>query len=936
METYNPFLIGTQPDAKAGESSKGYYISGFQDPSVVATYGPKGTLFIRVGSNGGTLYQKQDDGFTTNWVANGSISGLTVNGNAQTAVLNFAGNVVVAPGPLGTVTVTVGGGDITVNGNAGINSLIFSGLGVSVTGPGEITVTAPAVPNGIETLDGYPVGVSGPAAPIGSNILGWYGDKRRSLLVSSAIGTALSAPPIIGNPALAPQVFGMGTNFTYGAQWTLGSSLFFNEGASSSFGANHVSGHSVVLSRGSVVNSSFSFISADALSIGNSTNTTIEKYSRNIIVGRNGTINNTGSFGINNVILSDTSTLNATGLLRQNYINLFESVLNGGGGGGGFSAGTMNSMISLERVGVNLNIRDSLVIARGSASNTAVLTGMQQSVVVGVISDNNNIGTLVRTLFIAQSVTSGVLSNLQNSLIIGETISAPNGFATASPSFYMGTSLTIGSDFQRNFIFGSGHNLGGLNPAISSSFFGVAISSTGSSVSRSITHGENIQLNATNFLANIIVGFDINYQNTSSLQVRNLNILENSVIAKSVEDSILVGQNHQQNPNGVVRGSIISGSNLNYGNGASYIESLFLGRNTNVGTARSSIVSSSDATNSGSYESSFAILRKTDTPVVNNSASLFRSSLIAENFAGFAGAAINGNLESSSIKIQGSILNSVQESIVNARKSTFQGPISQSVVLSREENNNSDVISFGNIDQSFVSSRSSKLSSIRRSFVVGSEFSTSMAGSIISNSFVSSESIQNVNTTSDILDSFLSSPQVLNFAGMMRGVVAGGIINFLSGFRVNVVAVGENLFVDGNNKFIFGQNNNVNRDTNTMFGLYELTAETDNKVFEVDRSGKRKYFGAKREKIRVVALSSYNINANFDSYIIATAGGATVNLPTGEEGLLFTIKFTGIGGGTIQGNSQNIDGSPSISVPQNGSRELIFSGGEWFIMSVYL
>jgi hypothetical protein len=51
-----------------------YVIRGLQDPSIVATKGARGTIFIRVGDIGGTLWQKQDEGVTTNWTMIGGAS----------------------------------------------------------------------------------------------------------------------------------------------------------------------------------------------------------------------------------------------------------------------------------------------------------------------------------------------------------------------------------------------------------------------------------------------------------------------------------------------------------------------------------------------------------------------------------------------------------------------------------------------------------------------------------------------------------------------------------------------------------------------------------------------------------------------------------------------------------------------------------------------
>ena len=61
------------PDKVGYEFTKYVYIAGTWDPTVQATYGIKGTLYVRVGPSGGAIYQKNDDGYTTNWVINSAI-----------------------------------------------------------------------------------------------------------------------------------------------------------------------------------------------------------------------------------------------------------------------------------------------------------------------------------------------------------------------------------------------------------------------------------------------------------------------------------------------------------------------------------------------------------------------------------------------------------------------------------------------------------------------------------------------------------------------------------------------------------------------------------------------------------------------------------------------------------------------------------------------
>ena len=47
--------------------SNSFFIALLHDPRTLPTYSPKGALAIQAGNNGGKLFQKQDDGTSTNW-----------------------------------------------------------------------------------------------------------------------------------------------------------------------------------------------------------------------------------------------------------------------------------------------------------------------------------------------------------------------------------------------------------------------------------------------------------------------------------------------------------------------------------------------------------------------------------------------------------------------------------------------------------------------------------------------------------------------------------------------------------------------------------------------------------------------------------------------------------------------------------------------------
>lgn len=68
--------------------------TGTDDPTSVAQEGPKGSLYLRVGGSGGTVYVKQDAGTTTNWqiiaggvTDHGALTGLSDDDHTQYALL---------------------------------------------------------------------------------------------------------------------------------------------------------------------------------------------------------------------------------------------------------------------------------------------------------------------------------------------------------------------------------------------------------------------------------------------------------------------------------------------------------------------------------------------------------------------------------------------------------------------------------------------------------------------------------------------------------------------------------------------------------------------------------------------------------------------------------------------------------------------------------
>lgn len=70
-------------------------ITGTTDPTVVAADAEQGSVYLRVGALGGTLYTKQDNGLTTNWLLATGFDVNTILVNASGDVLTNGVNVLV-------------------------------------------------------------------------------------------------------------------------------------------------------------------------------------------------------------------------------------------------------------------------------------------------------------------------------------------------------------------------------------------------------------------------------------------------------------------------------------------------------------------------------------------------------------------------------------------------------------------------------------------------------------------------------------------------------------------------------------------------------------------------------------------------------------------------------------------------------------------------
>lgn len=117
-------------------------LSGDADPSVTATDGNKGSIYLRTGSSGGQTYQKQDSGSTTNWTKFSTTAGTITAGE------NIGGGNGVYSGVSGSniqLKTLVAGSNVAINpvGNTLVISASGGGGGGSDVSNGGNTYSAP-------------------------------------------------------------------------------------------------------------------------------------------------------------------------------------------------------------------------------------------------------------------------------------------------------------------------------------------------------------------------------------------------------------------------------------------------------------------------------------------------------------------------------------------------------------------------------------------------------------------------------------------------------------------------------------------------------------------------------------------------------------------------------------------------------------------------
>lgn len=113
-----------------------YILTGSENPTTTAKNGPKGSIYLRVDSAGGTVYVKQDDGLSTNWgLLAGSTQPLTTKGDLFTF---DTANQRLAVGVDGQILSSNSG---TGTGLQWINNATGTVTSVDLTMPAEFSVS---------------------------------------------------------------------------------------------------------------------------------------------------------------------------------------------------------------------------------------------------------------------------------------------------------------------------------------------------------------------------------------------------------------------------------------------------------------------------------------------------------------------------------------------------------------------------------------------------------------------------------------------------------------------------------------------------------------------------------------------------------------------------------------------------------------------------
>lgn len=857
------------------ERSQQYFLAATHDPSVVATQGAKGTLYLRVGPLGGQIYQKQDDGVSTNWSVNGTFTGSVVQDNGVTVgtnvvTLNFIGAVVTNPSP-GVVDITVSAGGLTAAANVGagagvfrditggntlnLRSLVQAGAVQITQNLDDITIASDAfnsasnVGGGVELLNAVgPNNFSLKTLAAGANI--------SITELGGLITIAASASTPTGTANTAAYFDNLGNLASEAAFGYDASQNFLSVGTVTSVGSNNVMGVGATIS--------ISGVTSNMLVVGN---TLSPSNGQNSYVGGN---NYSVVAPLRSVITGDAHVLAGVTGIQNSFI-------------GGSTVNTTGSGV----------IANSIIAGGGFTKTLGLLTS---ALIVGNGISNS---TTISSSIISGN-TYSIAAPVSDSLIVGSNHTL-TGANTLQGNIIGGVGNTLNNGPDNNLIVGSGNQLQ-LN--CHRNIVGGNLNNISSTNTNNLVVGDSniLQIQAAN---NLVGGQSVT---TISNSVRNI-IAGFNYSTPTLTDSVCAGSSHTLL--GTMSGSLVVGTTLSLS--ANSANSVFAGTtNTiNIGAEHSIIAGRQHVTNGlvnssvmvGENFNGQGVFRSFIGGTQNTLTGVVGDALVITNLSSFgtieqaivSGSAINTTNSVFQSMVTGTGLtfnNSISNTIVTGNGGTFNGSLNSVVGVGQgviAGNYNTCLIAAntigggGNHNGSLIVGSSHTIAGLTNCAIVGSEINA---------------------TSTAIGSSAFGLGLTVDTSGSLTQTVVG---------RYNAIV--------SNARFIVGNGAGVGSEEN---------------AFVVRNSGfiERTQAGL-AVKIRIDAGAVVSVNIQTDYAVVSTAAASNINLPANPlQGQEFKIKS--VAGSTVNpSGGDTIDGAPSLALAAQEAAILVFDQGTatWYRMN---
>jgi len=438
-----------QSSSKLPKKYQGNFIwsYGEVDPSAVATLGAKNQFYVNL--TDGTLYQKNDEGVTTNWsVCAFSSSGpsqITVNSQNGVEELDFQGEIqVVVSGNTATLTLPKRVG--TVGGFTDTDTIVLgTGLSGTQSNPNEVTLDVTIPPSEIE-VDSF---TDTQKIVTGANLTSTQSNPNEVTL-----DVTIPTPTIQVGAVSGVSNVQLGTNLSLvndgGGQITLSASAsptgdpntvsFFN--GSGNLVSNSQFTYDQTKYRLGIGNLSLDSSRTSSLIIGSSSSQSIPSGNFSIFVGQN---NSFGSLINSSIIMGENKNLSA--VVTNSFVIGSNTTLYAGGSFQ--SAFVLSGGLTLSRCHVMTSIVGGITFNNNSGSN---FIKYENSIIFGdrhsFDASSANV-ILTGCLLIGREQTVNVSSNYLTLLGRGHNVNGDHITAIGSYS-------NFSADTNQLFIIGNG------------------------------------------------------------------------------------------------------------------------------------------------------------------------------------------------------------------------------------------------------------------------------------------------------------------------------------------------------------------------------------------------------------------------------------------------------------------------------------------------